>query len=132
LSTRLTKKYFLSSSQIKFLGVGLLNTLVGYSIYALLIAVKLPYLTALFLATIIGVFFNYFSIARLVFFSRGGVAVLAKFLISYIIIYVLNALALNMLIANLQLGAYMAQAFIIPWSVLLSWMLMNYWVFKKK
>ena len=93
---------------------------------------KLPYLTALFLATIIGVFFNYFSIARLVFLSRGGVAVSAKFLISYIIIYVLNALALNMLIANLQLGAYMAQAFIIPWSVLLSWMLMNYWVFKKK
>lgn len=130
MSNLLVSLRFLNSSQIKFLGVGLLNTLVGYSIYALLIACKLPYLTALFLATILGVIFNYFSVGRLVFSSEGGLAIFAKFVITYSVVYMLNALALNILIATFQLGPYIAQALFVPLSVSLSWILMNCWVFK--
>lgn len=56
----------------KFLGVGIVNTIVEYAIYAVLIIFGLPYLAALFIATVMGVIFNYFSIGRLVFKSRGG------------------------------------------------------------
>jgi len=48
----------------RFIGVGLLNTVVGYAIYGLFIFLKMPYLVALLMATIMGVIFNYFSIGR--------------------------------------------------------------------
>ncbi len=127
---RLINISFLNSSQIKFLGVGLLNTIVGYSIYAVLIAFGLSYFTALFLATILGVTFNYFSVGSLVFVSKGGLAIFAKFVLAYSFVYMLNAIALNILILTLHLGPYIAQALFVPLSVSLSWMLMNYWVFK--
>jgi len=56
----------------RFIGVGLINTVVGYGIYGILILLNVPYLVALLMATIMGVIFNYFSIGRLVFKSRGG------------------------------------------------------------
>ena len=130
MNFRLIDINFLNLSQIKFLGVGLLNTLVGYSIYAVLISFKLPYLTALFLVTILGVTFNYFTLGRLVFVSKGGLAVFAKFVITYIVVFMLNALALNVLIATFQLGPYISQALFVPFGVSFSWILMNYWVFK--
>jgi len=56
----------------RFIAVGLLNTVVGYAIYGILILLNVPYLAALLVSTIAGVIFNYFSIGRLVFKSRGG------------------------------------------------------------
>ena len=57
---------------IRFLGVGVLNTVFGYSVYAALIFAGLSYLIALFLSTIAGVVFNYFSFGRIVFFGHIG------------------------------------------------------------
>ena len=56
----------------RFIAVGHLNTIVGYAFYGILILLNVPYLAALLVATIAGVIFNYFSIGRLVFRSRGG------------------------------------------------------------
>lgn len=119
-----------SQTIAKFLGVGLLNTVVGYAIYALLILLNLPYLAALLIATVAGVTFNYFSIGRLVFKSKGGVHVFSKFILAYGVVYFVNAALLAILIRYYQMGPYVGQVLCVPLSVLLSWLLMNYWVYK--
>lgn len=114
----------------RFIGVGLLNTVVGYAIYGILILLKAPYLAALLMATIAGVIFNYFSIGRLVFKSRGGLIVFGKFIAAYGAVYGINATALDVLIKHFQFNPYIGQALCVPLSVIISWLLMNYWVYK--
>ena len=115
----------------RFIGVGLLNTVVGYGIYGILIALNVPYLVALLMSTIMGVIFNYFSIGRLVFKSRGGLIVFGKFIAAYGVVYGVNATALDVLIKHFQFNPYIGQALCVPLSVIISWLLMNYWVYKK-
>lgn len=115
---------------IKFLSAGILNTVFGYSAYAFLLFIKTPYLIALFVATVAGVVFNYFSFGRMVFQGIGGWFVFGKFVISYALIYGANAILLWTLTRDLHINPYIGQVVCIPMSVLLSWFLMNYWVYK--
>lgn len=127
---RLNETGFFSPTIAKFLGVGVLNTIVGYAIYAILILLEVPYLAALLMSTVAGVSFNYFSIGRLVFKSRGGLIVFAKFIAAYGLVYFVNAAGLELSIKYFQFNPYLGQALCVPPSVLLSWLLMNYWVYK--
>ncbi len=115
---------------VKYLGVGMLNTVVGYAIYAILILLEVPYLTALLIATVAGVTFNYFSIGRLVFKSRGGLIVFGKFIAAYGLVYLVNVAGLELSIKHFQINPYLGQVLCVPSSVLLSWLLLNYWVYK--
>lgn len=121
----------IGSRIIRFLSVGVLNTIFGYAVYALLIFINLPYLMALLLATVAGIIFNYFSFGRLVFSSHSNRTVFAKFVMAYGLIYSANAALLSFLTIEFFLNAYAAQAICVPPSVLLSWLLMNHWVYKK-
>lgn len=116
---------------IKFLSAGVLNTVFGYSVYAGLLFIKAPYLIALFVATVAGVIFNYFSFGRMVFHGHGGWFVFGKFVIAYAIIYGVNAALLRVLTRDFLVSPYLGQMICIPLSVFLSWVLMNYWVYKK-
>jgi putative flippase GtrA len=115
---------------IKFLGAGLLNTAFGYAVYAGLLFFNAPYLAALFFATIAGVIFNYFSFGRMVFDGHGSWLVFGKFVAAYALIYGVNAALLSVLTDHFLLNPYLGQAICIPLSVLLSWILMNHWVYK--
>ena len=114
----------------RFLAVGLLNTLFGYAVYAGLVFIGLPYLAALLLATIIGVTFNYFSFGRMVFKADGGWFVFGKFIVSYVIVYVINAVLLVILTEENYLNAYLAQGVCILPSAAIGWLLMNHWVYR--
>ena len=116
---------------LKFLGAGILNTLFGYSVYAALLFIEIPYLIALFVATVAGVIFNYISFGRMVFDNHGNWFVFGKFVIAYTLIYGANAGLLYLFMVNFLLSPYLGQLICIPISVLLSWLLMNYWVYKK-
>jgi putative flippase GtrA len=116
---------------IKFISTGILNTLVGYTIYAALISINLPYLTALFIATTAGVVFNYFSFGRIVFHNTGNYLVFVKFIISYGVVYAINAALLDVLMKYFLFSPYTGQIACVPPNVILSWLLMNYWVYKK-
>jgi putative flippase GtrA len=115
---------------IKFLSTGVLNTVFGYSVYAFLLFIKTPYLLALFVATVAGIIFNYFSFGRLVFHRHGGWFVFGKFFIAYALMYGVNAALLRVFMIDFLLSPYLGQVICIPISVLLSWLLMNYWVYK--
>ena len=117
---------------VKFLATGVLNTIFGYSVYGILLLVSVPYLVALFISTVAGVIFNYISFGRIVFNGHGGWFIFSKFVIAYLLIYVINAVLLRFLIANFLLNPYLGQAICIPISVMLSWLLMNYWVYKNE
>ena len=116
---------------IKFLSVGILNTVFGYAVYAALLLLGIPYLAALFVATVAGVVFNYFTFGRIIFQAHGGWLVFVKFIVAYVLIYGVNAALLRFFTLIFLLNPYMGQVLCIPLSVLLSWLLMNYWVYKK-
>jgi putative flippase GtrA len=130
MSQRFGLGRFADPKIIKFLSAGFLNTVFGYSVYALLLFIKTPYLIALFVATVSGVVFNYFSFGRMVFHGIVGWYVFGKFIISYALIYGANAVLLGALTRDFHINHYIGQAICIPMSVLLSWLLMNYWVYK--
>lgn len=130
MSQTLNEVGFFSQTIAKFIGVGLLNTVVGYAVYALLILLNVPYWAALLIATVAGVIFNYFSIGRMVFKSKGGIHIFAKFISAYSMVYVVNAVVLAFLIKYFQFSPYVGQVLCVPLSVILSWILMNYWVYK--
>lgn len=130
MSDRLRLGRFSDPKIIKFLGAGVLNTVFGYSVYAALLFIKTPYLIALFVATVAGVIFNYFSFGQIAFQRRGGWLVFTKFIIAYALIYSANAAMLRVFTDYFLLNPYLGQAICIPISVVLSWWLMNYWVYK--
>lgn len=127
---RFNARNYLKHKQVKFLTTGLLNTIVGYSIYAFFIALSVPYITALILASIMGILFNYFSFGRLVFKSNGGFIIFVKFVVTYSFIFFVNAMGLKILIETFNVDAYVGQALCVPISVFLSSVLMNHWVYK--
>jgi putative flippase GtrA len=113
-----------------FLAAGLFNTLFGFAVYALLVYLDTPYLLALFLSTVVGVVFNYFSYGAMVFGAKADWKVFSKFVIAYALSYASNAALLHVLTANHQLNAYLAQGMCIVPIVGLSWLLLNNWVYK--
>jgi len=131
MNLRLGSLGLLDPRIIKFLSVGVLNTLFGYAVYAALLFLGVPYLTALFLATVVGVIFNYFSFGRMVFYEPGGWFVFGKFVLAYALVYIVNATLLSFLTKDFLFSPYLGQIICIPLSVLLSWLLMNHWVYKK-
>ena len=116
---------------IRFLGTGVLNTFFGYAVYAALLFIHVPYLAALLLATLAGIVFNYFSFGRMVFQHLGNRLVFLKFVVAYALIYCVNAVLLKALTHSFPLNLYIGQLICIPVSVVLSWMLMSGWVYKR-
>jgi putative flippase GtrA len=78
---------------IRFLAVGVLNTAVGYAIYALLVFAGLSPQPALALAFALGVLWNYATHARLVF-GTEGYRRLPAYAAAYAAIYAVNAFLL--------------------------------------
>ena len=74
---------------VRFIAVGVVNTLFGYSIYALLIYIGLNYMVAVLFATIAGVLFNFKTIGHYVFDSNDS-SLLVKFFMVYALIYGIN------------------------------------------
>lgn len=79
----------LKQQVIRFIAVGVVNTLFGYGIYALLIFFGLNYMVAVLFATVAGVLFNFKTIGRYVFESHDS-SLLLKFIMVYTVIYGIN------------------------------------------
>jgi putative flippase GtrA len=117
---------------IRFLFIGGINTIFGYGLYALLVVMKTPYLMALFLATLGGIAFNFFSFSRIVFNSKKNYFLFFKFVITYLFVYGVNALLLWLLVKDFSLDPLAGQLTCIPISVILNWIVLNKWVYRKR
>ena len=74
---------------IRFLFVGILNTIFGYSLFAIFIFFNMHYSLAVLCSTILGVLFNFKTIGKLVFGSHDN-SLIFRFVAVYIVIYILN------------------------------------------
>jgi putative flippase GtrA len=74
---------------LRFLLVGLLNSTFGYSCFAGFMYLGCHYSIALFLATVLGVLFNFKSTGSLVFGSKNN-RLIFKFVAGYSFVYFVN------------------------------------------
>lgn len=113
---------------VRFLAVGVLNTVFGYAIFAGGILFGLPSGVALAIAMVLGVIFNFFTFGRLVFDSRDPTR-LPRFVGVYVLTYVVN-LAMLALWQRIGVGPLLAQLACLPVTVSLTFVLMRFMVFK--
>lgn len=112
---------------IKFLLVGVINTIFGYLVFALAIFLGIHYPFAIIISTVAGTLFNFKTIGVLVFESHQN-ELIFKFFGVYIIIYFLNLGGLIML-HHLVTSRYLAQAILAFPLALVSFFLNRKFVF---
>ena len=82
-------KQFLDSQFIRFVLVGILNTIFGYSVYCLMIWIGLSYWWATLIANVLGVMFNFKTTGVLVFKNHNN-WLFFRFALCYVLAYFLN------------------------------------------
>lgn len=85
--------FVLDNHFVRFVLVGVLNTMVGYGLFALFIFIGLHYSLAVFFSTVLGVLFNFKSIGRLVFNVDDNERIY-RFIGVYVLLYLLNVFGL--------------------------------------
>lgn len=118
---KIDKRFF------SFLLVGGLNTAFGYGIFVLLTVLGLAYPLALLTSTVAGVMFNFKTTGGIVFSNRDN-RKLFKFIAVYVVVYLVNVLALKVLM-SFQLGVYQASALLVLPMAALSFTLNKRFVF---
>lgn len=120
---------------VRFLLVGILNTLFGYLVFATLILVGLNYKYAVLLATILGVLFNFKTTGKLVFGSKNN-KLIFRFVLVYMVTFLLNVEVLRIVDA-INIGIEQKTKMLIAGSILLlpmaiiSFVLMKIFVFRE-
>ena len=84
---------------IKFIFIGGINTLFGFSIYVFFIWYGLNYSIALAISIFFGVIFNYFSTGRVVF-NHSKFDRIFAYLSSYLFVYIVNISLISMLLLS--------------------------------
>ncbi|MBM3266548.1 MAG: GtrA family protein [Candidatus Sericytochromatia bacterium] len=115
---------------LKFLAVGVLNTLFGYSLYALLVFIGLDVALAILLGTILGVLFNFKTTGTLVFGSRDNRR-LIRFIGVYALLYVVNVASVKLLMGA-GLNSYLAGAVLLAPMAILAFLLNRKLVFAQE
>lgn len=117
---------------IRFCGVGILNTIVGYGVFFLLVN-YMYYLQALLIAHIVGVTHSFIWNKYWVFKSKKHLLFeFIKFNLIYAIVFVANAIALFVSVDFLQVNPRLAQLILLPVITLVSFFGQKLWTFKDK
>lgn len=98
--------YFWDNQFFRFIFIGGVNTLFGYSVFSLLVYCEVHYSLALFFATILGVIFNFKTIGIIVF-KNGKNNRVIRFIAVYVILYFLN-LVIIWVLKNMNTNIYVA------------------------
>jgi putative flippase GtrA len=113
---------------VKFLFVGIINSIFGYSCFAMLLYAGLHYALALFLATFAGVLFNFKSIGALVFKSYNN-DLIFRFFGAYSFIYIINTIGISAF-SRVGLSPYVGGAILLLPMALLGFLINKRFVFK--
>ncbi len=115
---------------IRFGMVAALNTLFGYSLYALLLTIGLHYVWATLIGQVIGIMFNFKTYGRLVF-RNGDNRLVGKFVGVYAFTYLCNITGISYLVNTVGLSDYLAGGIMVIPIGLLTFLLNKLLVFKK-
>lgn len=113
---------------INFMLVGIINTIFGYSIYALLIFLGLNYILSVFFSTVLGVLFNFKTISKYVFESNNN-KLIFKFMFVYFIVFIVNIFLIKVF-KIFDINDYFAGFFAIIPVAILSFLLNKFFVYK--
>ena len=127
-SAGLVKKVW-SIRFFRFLVVGGINTLFGYSVFAIFTLLKFHYGISLLIGTICGVLFNFNTTGRIVFNSKDG-SLIFRFFLVYGITYGINYAGL-WLFERIRIGPLIAGAILILPVAVIAYYLNKYLVFSK-
>lgn len=119
----------LLSRLLRFGAVGIFNTAFGYAIYFGLVRLGLLPEIALLIATVLGAIFNFFTTGRLVFGNADN-GLFLRFVAAYAAVYFVNAAVLRLAI-GLGADPLVAQAVILPFSTLGTFVVMRVLVFRE-
>ena len=114
---------------IRFLLVGILNTLFGYAVFVSALALGFGVTFSLVLATIAGVLFNFQTIGAFVFRRREGRR-LVPFILGYSLVLGINWVILKWTM-GLGLGPAIAQALLLPLIAAMSFGINKLLVFRR-
>lgn len=109
--------------------VGVINTIFGYSCYAILIFIGLHYSLAVMISTILGVMFNFKTLGVYVFKNNSNL-LLFKFIMVYFIIYWVN-IGLIKIFYNKGFDLYFSGILALLICPILSYFLNKFVVFKR-
>jgi len=112
---------------LRFLAVGGLNTAFGYACYAGIVLLGAPIWLAVSGATLVAIFFNFFSYGGLVF-GRTSPLLLPRFLLFYLGLSLINVALLEAL-TGLGVGPLWAQAMLLPFLAATAFLGMRRFVF---
>lgn len=114
-----------SARFLRFLVVGVANTIVGNALYAAIyLLTPLGPQTSLLLAFWLGVLWNYFTTARFVFRTRGF-ARLPAYIACYLVVYASNAKALALAVSA-GWSPLLTQIALTPAAAVLSFILVSF------
>ena len=117
---------------IKFLVVGAVNTVFGYSCYAGLLFIGLHYSLAALFGMLLGIAFNYLSTSKYVFNTTpANISRVIRFVLVYSLQYLLNVLCLWFLEQS-GFNPYISGLLLILPMAVVSYLLLNYFVYNKK
>lgn len=125
-----TERYTLNREMnrlVLFFIVGGVNTLFGYSLYALLLYLHLHYALASLLSTIVGVLFNFKTTGVIVFKNHNN-CLLLRFIGVYSVTYLLNIGGLK-IFSIYNANMYLAGAVLVLPIALLAFILQKKFVF---
>jgi putative flippase GtrA len=115
---------------IRFCAVGILNTIVGYGAFFILVN-YLYYLVALLIAHIIGVIHSFFWNKYWIFKTiKINLVEFIKFIIIYVIVLVVNAVALFTCVDVISVDPRLAQLILLPIITGVSFFGQKLWTFK--
>lgn len=119
----------------KFLGVGAANFCLTFiAFYVLLNIVGLHYLIALSVAWIVGIIFSYVANYLWVFRPECGLKFgirFYKFVLSYVVSFLLNMGLLSLLVESHSLDPFLAQIVLVPVVVVFNYSSSKYWSLRR-
>lgn len=121
---------FFKSKFNKYIIVGFLNTLFGYLLFSFLVFLNFDVKLALLFSYILGIMFNFITYKYLVFEVPFNVNRLVKYIIVYVVTYNINLYLLKYIFEIIN-NYYISQILVLPLIIVLTWFLLNKWVFKK-
>lgn len=113
----------------RFIGVGLLNSAFGYTLFGGGVLLGLGPEVALLVATAVGICFNFVTTGRLVFGDRNQSRIL-RFVLAYAASYLFNVAMLRGLLAS-GVPPLLAQALLLPVVVVLTFLMLRTFVFRE-
>jgi putative flippase GtrA len=117
---------------LQFCGIGILNTIVGYGVFFLLVN-YLYYLLALLLAHIVGVIHSFLWNKYWIFKSKKfQLFEFIKFNLIYAVVFMVNAAALFVSVEIIHVNPRLAQLVLLPVITAVSFFGQKFWTFRNK